>query len=151
MSYELFLLLIMIELTILYSSSASGYMLWKYRSSSSAPSYSSRNQYIVSRHSFCAMLSLAIKSFLDCPHKASSMFAPIDVPLRSNWLQSALSQSMLLKYLFIFTILTAKAKAFLATILSISSPVFRFLQSSQASHFRQLITHNSQLITSRSA
>jgi hypothetical protein len=58
---------------------------------------------------------------------------------------------MLLKYLFIFTILTAKAKAFLATILSISSPVFRFLQSSQASHFRQLITHNSQLITSRSA
>jgi hypothetical protein len=47
---------------------------------------------------------------------------------------------MLLKYLFIFTVLTAKAKAFLATLLSISFPVFQFLQSSQASQFPQLIT-----------
>ena len=102
MSYEFFWVVKMMEVSILYISSASGYMLLKWVSSRYPLSRSKRNQYFVSLHSFFAMLSFAMKSFRDCAAKASSTFAPMDVPLLNTWRQIDLSQRLFNRYLSSF-------------------------------------------------
>ena len=74
---------------------------WKIVNSSSVMlfvSFKSSNQYSLSLHSFKAISNLEIKSFVPWAYCASWIFAPTDVPQRSNWFIKALSTPFCLSF-----------------------------------------------------
>lgn len=139
----------MIEVNILSISTASLLISWKCLSSRNPVLLRSLSQYWHSLHSLREICNLAIKSFFDCPFMASWTFAPIDVPLFNNCVLKLCSQSILAKFLFKLTILTAKLKVFSWTILFVIISFFTFLifASKLSTLFlnSQLLTLNSQL------
>ena len=64
----------------------------------------SSSQYSVSKHSFCAISNLEIKSFLPCAYCASWIFAPILVPERKSWLVKTDSLAFVLQILLIYSV-----------------------------------------------
>ena len=62
------------------------------------------SQYSVSLASLYEIESLLIKSFFDCPPRASSILAPIDVPLLKTCFDKIYSFLNIVKYLYKLTI-----------------------------------------------
>jgi len=71
------------------------------------PAFNLSSQYIVSLHSFCAILSLHIKSFFEAANPASATLAPILVPERAICLEKMNSFFVSVRYLYSFAILSA--------------------------------------------
>ena len=92
-------------------------------------------QYLVSAVSFSAMFIFETKSGLLCACLASATFAPILVPLRSNCLERIYSFFCCVRYLYQFTIRTAKLKLFVPITLSIPSANLPFQINFQLSIF----------------
>ena len=107
---------------ILHISSMSVSILFASDSDIYSVSNRRRNQYFVSLASLYAMDILFTKSAVEAPPTASSVFAPIEVPLRSSCLLmiNSLFVSLVVRYLYSLIIRTANAKVF-STIILLSS------------------------------
>ena len=108
LDYELFLLVMMMDISILRISSQSCSMD-SYSFSEIYSVFSKRDsQYWVSLASFCEIDNLWIKSGVDSADNASLMLAPMEVPLRRSCLLITVSFFVPIRYLYKLTIRTAK-------------------------------------------
>ena len=110
--------------------------------------FKSSSQYSVSQISLSAMLIFETKSALLCPCVHSRIFAPTLVPLRKSCFDITDSSFSLTKYLYSFTILTAKSMLF-STITLFFISNWNFATRNSLLHCQLSIVH-CQLLSSLS-